>query len=431
MRICILNEFFHPDTTGGTGTVLSNLARTLRDNYPDDVEIDVVTSRYQYRGNKRLAPFENWRGIPIRRLLTPRASQSSTALRLAVNVLFSAFTFLRLMVGKKYDLILVGTAPPPLAMAAHWIKRLRGTPYIYVIYDLEPDRAVSMKVLAPTNPLVKIVAKRQLSWLRASSKAIVLGRCMRDHLRANYKLPASQIGVIPIGADPEEVNPRGKDTRFRAEQAIDGFIVLYSGNFGRYHNFDTILDAAKQLQADQKNISFVLVGSGHQNDYIAGRIKNEQIDNVKMFPFVPKEDYADLLASCDVSLVTLEPGMEGLCVPSKFYNILAAGRPTVAIMSPRCEVAQVIMEADCGVQVNQGNTAQLVQVLTELSESPEQVEQMGKNARRALVQNFTSIHVAEQYYRVFAEALGRSITESPAGLSVAVVKDELNSKVKH
>jgi len=428
MRICILNEFFHPDTTGGTGTVLSNLARTLCDNYPN-VQIDVLTSRYQYRGDNKLATFENWHGIPIRRLSTPRASQSSTVLRLIVNVLFSVATFLRLMVGRKYDLILVGTAPPPLAMAAHWIKRLRGTPYVYVIYDLEPDRAVSMKVLSPTNPLVSLVRKRQASWLRASAKAIVLGRCMRDHLRENYQLPASQIGVIPIGADPEEVDPRNKDTRFRAEQAIDGFIVLYSGNFGRYHNFDTVLDAAKRLKAEQKKITFVLVGSGHQKDHIAHRIQNENIDNVKMYPFVPKDDYADLLASCDVSLVTLEPGMEGLCVPSKFYNILAAGRPTLAIMSQRCEVAKVIMETDCGVQVNQGDTEQLVRVLTELSESPDQVEQMGKNARRALVQNFTSISIAEQYYRVFAEALGRTVTESPAGLSVAVVRDETNKPV--
>lgn len=429
MRICILNEFFHPDTTGGTGTVLSNLARTLCDNYTD-VQIDVVTSRYQYRGNKKLAPFENWRGIRIRRLFTPRASQTSTAQRLLVNILFSLAAMLRLLVSRRYDLILVGTAPPPLAMAAHWIKRLRGTPYIYIIYDLEPDRAVAMKVLSPTNRIIPLVARMQKHWLHACSKAVVLGRCMRDHLKETYALPASQISVIPIGADPEDIAPLDKQTRFRAEQAIDGFVMLYSGNFGRYHNFDTILDAAKLLQAEDKPITFVLVGSGHQKEHIEQRIQAEHIDNVKMFPFVAKEDYPDLLASCDVSLVTLEPGMEGLCVPSKFYSILASGRPTLAVMSPDCEVAKVIAEADCGVQVNQSDTAQLACVLTELAESPARVEQMGKNARRALVQNYTSIHVAEQYYRVFAEALGRTVSESPAGLSVAAVRDETNTAAR-
>ena len=45
MRICLISEYFYPDSGGGTGTVLSNLTRHLKDAY-GDVEIDVVTSRH-------------------------------------------------------------------------------------------------------------------------------------------------------------------------------------------------------------------------------------------------------------------------------------------------------------------------------------------------------------------------------------------------
>ena len=406
MRICIVNEFFYPDSTGGTGTVLSDLVRSLRKTY-SDVDIDVVTSNNLYRDADAVLPtWENWNGVNIHRLATPRPNGLPTPLRLGANLLFCLFALGKLARLGRYDLLLVGTAPPMVAMSAQALGWLKATPFVYVVYDLEPDRSVTMKMMVPAHPVVRLFRGSQKRWLHSASKVVVLGRCMREYLGQSYDLPEHRIEVIPIGSDPTEILPAPRDTRFRALHGIEGFIVLYSGNFGRYHDFDTVLDAAKVLRGQEgtaQDIRFVLVGNGAQKAHIARRISGEKIGNVRLFDFVSKEDYADLLATADVSLVTLEPGMEGLCVPSKFYSILASGRPTVAAVSPLSEVARVIDEAQCGVHLSQGDVGRLVTVLTRLASRPAEVERMGRNARRVLEEKYSTPRLARQYHDVFQQ----------------------------
>lgn len=409
MRICIVNEFFHPDSTGGTGTVLSDLVRSLRDAH-DDLEVDVVTSNNLYRGTQAALPaYEDWDGVNIHRLATPRPNGLATPLRLAANLLFCLLALGKLIRLGRFDALLIGTAPPMIAMAAQALGGLRGTPFVYIVYDLEPDRSVAMSVMGGGHPLVRLFRAGQRRWLHSASKVVVLGRCMHEHVARSYDLPVHKIEVIPIGSNPVASSPVGaalteRTGRFRARHGVEGFMVLYSGNFGRYHNFDTILDAAKQLHQARSGVQFVLVGGGAQQGHIARRISDEGIGNARLFAFVDKEDYPDLMASADVSLVTLEPGMEGLCVPSKFYSILASGRPTVAAVSPVSEVARVIDEAGCGVHMDQGDAPRLVETLTFLASHPAEVARMGANARRISEEQYATSHLAQQYYAVLHEA---------------------------
>ncbi len=404
MRICIVNEFFYPDNTGGTGTVLSDLVRSLREFDPE-LEIDVVTSTNLYRrAQAKLPPFENWNGVEIHRLATPHPNSLPMALRLGANLLFCASALSKLLSLRPYDAVLIGTAPPMAALAAQALKHLRKTPFVYIVYDLEPDRSVTMKLLPPKHPFVRAFGSAQKRWLNSAAKVVVLGEYMGEHLTRTYGVPPQNIQAIPIGSDPGEIVPGPKASRFRAQHGIEGFLVLYSGNFGRYHNFDTVLDAARILRDTHPQISFALVGDGAQKPHLVQRVTSEDLTNVRLFDFVAKEDYADLLASADLSFVTLEPGMEGLCVPSKFYSILASGRPVLATVAPKSEVARVIDEAQAGVHMEQSETQRLVSAVVALSEDPAAAERMGRNARRVLEEQYSMARVARQYHAVLQAA---------------------------
>lgn len=404
MRVCIVNEFFYPDETGGTGMVLSELTSALRRDYPS-VQIDVITSVNLYRDqNAQLDTYEEWEGTRIFRLQTPQAGFRSTRHRLASNAKFGMAALRKLLSLGRYDLVLIGTAPPTLAMAASAYKKLTGTPYLYVVYDLDPDRAVQMGVLPARSPITALLRCWQKTWMHQAAQVVVLGRCMQEYVTRQYGLSDAQVQVIPIGGDHEAIQPLSPQTRFREAQGLDGFVVCYSGNFGRYHDFDTILDAAKCLLGTEPTAKFVLVGGGAQKAHIEQRVRDEDIINVRVLPFVSKKDYSDLLASADVSLVTLEPGMEGLCVPSKFYSILASGRPTVATVSEQSEVARVLAEEGCGLQMVQGDIVGLVGALTFLLHHPEEARRMGYNARRALEEKYTNRHVAAFYHQAMCRA---------------------------
>ena len=401
-RICIVNEFFYPDNAGGTGSVLSDLTRTLRQNHPE-LQIDVIASCNLYRDKDVVLPaLEDWDGVAIHRVRVPHAGGSSTLMRLLLNSLFGCLSLGMLLriSSPPFDMLLIGTAPPTLAMAASLYKLLTGTPYTYIIYDLDPDRAIRMGVITERSLFAKLLRALQLGWLSRASKIVVLGRCMRDYISETYRIPRSKFEVIPIGADPAEIVPLIRATRLRERCRLSGFVVSYSGNFGRYHNFDTMLDAAKRLLAMGRDVTFLLIGDGAKKAYVEARIADERIENVKVMPFVPKDEYADSLATADASLVTLEPGMEGLCVPSKFYSILASGRPVLAMVGENSEVAHVLNEAHCGYRIDQADVEALVECIIRLADNPAESERMGRNARRVLVENYATELVAEKYYNL-------------------------------
>ena len=418
MRVCIVSEFFYPDMTGGTGMLLSDLARSLHDDF--GVEIDVITTRHLYRdAGAKLSRGENWNGITISRVSAPNFNRASMSRRLLGNLLFTQTALLKLLSGKRYDLVLTATAPPTIPTVAHLYQKLTGIPYVYIIYDLEPDRVTKMDVFAASSRPVRLLRGWQQTWLNAAAKVVVIGRCMRDYLGENYALPAANVEVIAVGADANRIVPADRETNLRRRFGLDGFVVLYAGNFGKYHNFNTIIDAAKKLHEAGVPITFALFGNGAQEATIRARIESENIENVKMFPILPQSEVAELFASADVSLVTLEPNMEGLCVPSKFYPILASGRPTIALVGEKSEIAHVLREADCGVRLDQGDTDKLVATLAHLVQNPAEAERMGHNARRVLEEKYSTRRITSQYYDVLKSIALKEKVEQKSGAVMA------------
>lgn len=407
MRICILHEYFDPDGPGGAPSMLPMLAQRLCMNYAD-VTVDVICSRNVYRGDVQdtRPAFETWKGVNVYRLSTPRSNQPNVKTRLLAGAYFTLCAWAKLATLPAYDLLLVATTPPMAPSAARVIAALKHTPYVYLVHDLFPDVAVAIGMLPAEHIITRFAYRAQRTWLQHAACVVAIGRCMQEHLSRTYSVAQERLTVIPNWADGEHITPRKKVTQFRTIHGLRGFVVLYAGNFGQHQNFDILLDAAKRLYAaGRRDITFLLVGDGAKRNQIADRIAREQISNVRQFPFVTTEMYPDLLASADVSLVTLEPGAEGVGVPSKFYSILASGRPVIATLGSTSEIARVIHEADCGVRVEQHDTDGLIAAIVNFAQSPSTCEQMGANARAVFESRFTLNYATERFYQTFCSVL--------------------------
>ena len=80
--------------------------------------------------------------------------------------------------------------------------------------------------------------------------------------------------------------------------------------------------------------------------------------------------------------------MEGLIVPSKFYGVAAAGRPTIAVGDPAGEIAQLVTRYDCGAAIAPGDGLGLAKIIRALKDDRPRREQMGRNARNLLERSF-------------------------------------------
>jgi glycosyltransferase involved in cell wall biosynthesis len=91
----------------------------------------------------------------------------------------------------------------------------------------------------------------------------------------------------------------------------------------------------------------------------------------------------------DVHWLSLDPRLEGLIVPSKFYGIAAAGRPIVMIGDEQGEIGRLVRQHHCGVAIAPGDAVTLADTLRRWSEDPQTVAEMGARARQMLEEKFT------------------------------------------
>lgn len=402
LRVLLLNEFFYPDKQGGTATATANIAVALKQC--EGVQVSVVTSTHAYRDpDLRYTKTENWDGIEIYRVGSPNWLRMSTLVRLIGNVLFALAVAFRALRLPRPDVVLVTTAPLTLPLAARCLKLFRGVPYAYLIYDLDPDRTVALGLQDAGSMPVRLLRGAQTKWLRGAARVIAIGRCMRELLIERYGLDPARVVVAEVGADPKVIQPGPRETEFRRTHNLEGFVALYSGNFGQYHDFDVILDAAERL--DKKgDVTFVLVGGGHKKAQIETAIRERSLTNVLLLPFVPEEMLSDLLASANVHLVTLEEGMEGLCVPSKFYSCLASGRPVVAIVPQETEVAMTLEESQAGWHVMPKQVDALISALQEAQQQESNGVYPGAKAREIFDLHYGTPTIGRKIYEALKQS---------------------------
>ena len=95
--------------------------------------------------------------------------------------------------------------------------------------------------------------------------------------------------------------------------------------------------------------------------------------------------------------------MEGLIVPSKFYGIAAAGRPTLAITDKDGEIARLVTRHECGAVAEPGDSARLAALIGDLARDPAASARWGANAREMLDKEFSREHALRQWRELVAE----------------------------
>jgi glycosyltransferase involved in cell wall biosynthesis len=411
LRICLVTEDFFPDD-GAVAILLSQLVRYLCDTY-SDVTIDIVTSMHlSTRMGVTLPPYTSWDGIDIWRVDARRSKRPSVVLRLFSGAVF-AWRALRLVEvlhrRRRYDLLFVGTNPPSLPIVGQRMLRKAGIPYLYLVHDLFPDIAVGMGALRVSGLPTLLARRLQKKWLSAARAVVVVGRCMRLAVVASYGLPAGACQVIPNWSDVDAIRPLSVDTAFRTANHLSGFLVIYSGNLGRAQKLHTVLKAAQILRDTYPDIGFVLVGNGSARQELSRHIEEMGLKNVRVLPSVPRAQYADLLASADVSLVSLDSALVGLAVPSKIYNMLASGRPIITVGSRESEIAMLVLEHQCGLQVDHNDGAQLAEAVVALYLGGSALrDRLGQMARTACTDLYALQIIGDKYYRLIQEIVSSS-----------------------
>jgi glycosyltransferase involved in cell wall biosynthesis len=391
LKFIFVNRYFHPDISA-TSQLLADLAFELAKTR----RICVVTSRQRYDDASAVLPAaESIRGVDVRRVWTTRFGRANLlgrAFDYATFYLAAGAALARL--AQPGDVVIAKTDPPLISIVAALACRLRRATLVNWIQDLFPEVAevLGMRIVRGRPALV--LRRLRNASLKSAAVNVVLSRDMARRVLAQG-VRESAIRIVPNWADGASITPLAASrSRLRAEWDLrERFVVCYSGNMGRVHEFDSLLEAARLMQAEEDGrgaplrTAFVFIGGGAQRGYVERRARELELAHVALKPYQPRELLRDSLGAGDVHLVSLRPECEGLVVPSKLYGILAAGRPVVYVGAADGELAELLRGSGAGFAVPPDG-ARLAEVLARLRDDERLRKRMGRDARRLFDERF-------------------------------------------
>jgi glycosyltransferase involved in cell wall biosynthesis len=287
------------------------------------------------------------------------------------------------------DIVVVMTDPPMLGAALTSLVAQRGAAVVHWIQDIYPE-IVTAHLGAWTSPwLSRLRARRDVAW-RAARTCVALGEDMAQVI-ASKGTPAARIAVVSNWA-PRELQAPASAEAIAARRAAWGvtgkFVVAYSGNLGRVHEFAAVLAAAGHLKA-RRDIVFLFIGTGARFEEVRTAARARGLENVRLLPPEPRATLAAALAAADAQLVTLRPGFARLVYPSKLAGVLAAGRPVLFVGPPEGEIARLLARERCGSSFGPGDGAKLSATILEWQTDPAACRQLGRRARETYERHFT------------------------------------------
>lgn len=352
-KIIFINRFYSPDHSA-TSQLLTDLSEYL---VCEGLDIHVVSSRQLYEdASARLNSYEIINGVKVNRIYSTQFGRDKLVGR-SIDYLsfYISVLFFLILNTNRHDIIVAKTDPPLVSVIAGIVVKAKGAKLVNWIQDLFPEVVNSLSVSTMPKPLLFIL-KAMRNWsLRIADQNVVIGEIMRQKVLDSNKieLRCTVIKNWNVGLEDE---PILSEIDFLKEEwgLSDKFVVGYSGNLGRAHEYEIFFNVAEKFNSVE-DVKFLFVGGGVGMALLTEMASDRGISNVIFKPYQPLSKLNLTLRMADVHMISLVSELEGLIVPSKFYGILAASRPVIFIGSAQGELALEINEYEIGATVKSGD----------------------------------------------------------------------------
>ena len=327
-------------------------------------EVTVVASNRGYDDPAiRFKRRERWNGIDIIRIPAASFGKSSKWRRVLNFGSFLLLCSLRLLVLRRYDVVVALTSPPLISFLAALFVKLKGGSFCFWVMDLNPDEAIAAGWLEQ-NSVTSRVLQQMLNYsLKVATRTIVLDRFMKERVVAKG-VDATRVAIVsPWSHDDHVVYSASGREVFRQQHGfVDKFVVMYSGNHSPCHPLDTLLAAARVLP----EIDFCFVGGGSEQ----AKVREAALRNVKCLPYQPLNELSNSLSAADLHVVVMGDEFVGIVHPCKIYNILSIGAAVLYIGPPASHVTDIASQHGLFYLARHGDVDAVVKAVAEARQHP-------------------------------------------------------------
>jgi glycosyltransferase involved in cell wall biosynthesis len=336
MRVLLLNQAFPPEPAP-SGALFSEIAEALRREGHEARLIDAKPPEFQ---------------------------NDHPALRVLAIFLGLMKALILAMVERRTDVVVSGSAPPGLVVAAMLVAFRHRARHLHWCLDLYPEVSVALREM--NHPWLIAVIRFLMGWIYRSAKAVAAVDADMAALLAQYRVsavecrpwvPALIYENMPFPAPPPE----------------DTWTWIYSGNLGRGHDWQTLLSAQAELEARQVDATLIFQGGG--SAWAAAKQRAEQLGlrRVVWRPYAPAAEVCHSLLRSHCLAATLVPEATGMIWPAKLALLLGLPRPVVFVGSKHSAIARLLGEHGQARVFVAGDFRAVADWVQELRASPMQV----------------------------------------------------------
>ena len=371
-----ITQYYRPELVG-SAPFCGDLAEWFR---AAGWKTTVLTGLPNYPDGEVFAPYRNGagrheciNGVRVERLGIWVPTRRSALARIASDAWFFLQGW-RALVSRRVrpHRLVISLCPSVLAVLLGVMARHRAGRHIAVVHDIQSGLAQGLRMVR-AGWLLRAMRWSERKILNRVDLIVVLTDEMKEHLRQLGVTAA--IEVVPIWADTQRIQPV-------CDIQDEAVRLVYSGSFGRKQKLEQIIALAADIEERAPEMKILLRGRGAEFEGLRSQANSDGLHNIQFSDLVAAEQLFADMSGADIHLVVHDPSAADFAVPSKIYNIMAAGLPCVAQAQPETALARLQRESKGFVCAQANDPRALADAALRLARDEALRRELGRNGRR-------------------------------------------------
>lgn len=298
----------------------------------------------------------------------------------------------------KYDLVLYSTPPITFKKVIYYIKNRDSAKTYLLLKDIFPQNAVDLNLIRKNGFIHKYFKKKEKDLYNISDYIGCMSKANVEFLlKNNMYIDNKKVEIAPNSITPTNIIKLNEEEKVEIRNKyglpINKKILVYGGNLGKPQGVNFLIDILKSNKNNEK-IFFLICGSGTEYKFIDENIKRERLHNVKLYSYIPKNEYEKLLNVCDIGLIFLDNRFTIPNFPSRLLSYMDVSMPIIASTDINTDIGEVIENANVGYWCESGDLEKFNSIIRKYVENDVLIRKHGENSRKYLEKNYTSTNTA-------------------------------------
>jgi len=395
MKIFIISAVFSPEpiTSAGTSADIADcLSRrghevtvfTSFPNRPDGTVKDGFRRQWRF--------IREMNGVRIVHCWHSLSRHSQLFSRFVENITFGITSSLQVLNAGVPDVVYMITWPIFAQNLNSLLLSWQKVPIVCSVVDIYPESLTGKGLLRKDGFIACKIMKWDKIHIRRCYKIVTLTDSMKELLVLQRDIPPEKVIVLPNWQHKTPfLKNYPKIGQFRKQHGInpEAFVAMFVGSLSMSAGIDLYIKVAELLRG-RNDIRILLVGGGSMRKILEKRIMEKNLTNIQVIYPLMQENVPEVQAAADVLLLSLTGAMGMNAAPSKQIAYMLSGRPIVASIDQEGTLSQIIVDSNAGFVLPPDNPEVVANLLIKLANDPTPLQQLGENARKYAIANFST-----------------------------------------